>query len=129
MFIHYRLDGGPGGPVGTGLGTAAAANRAWVDDCTLENAAVVRGLLERHPGQVLATFSGHDHAPQPPWTQEAVGRPCYFTHHGLVEGHLQNSNAYSVVRVRASDCAIEVQGYGNATTAAIPGPPNCSLAL
>ena len=86
MFIHYRLDGGPGGPVGTGLGSADAANRAWVDDCTLENADVVRALLERYPGQVLATFSGHDHVPKPPWTQEALGKPCYFTHRGLVEG-------------------------------------------
>ena len=42
VFVHYRLDGGPFGPVGKGLGPPCpASNRAWVDDCTLENAAVV----------------------------------------------------------------------------------------
>jgi hypothetical protein len=129
VFIHYRLDGGPGGPVGVGLGPPVpGSNRGWVDDCTLENAAVVRSLLERHPGQVLATFSGHDHTPKPAWTKSTLESPCYFTHAGLVEGHFPASNAYSVVRVR-SDCVIEVEGFGNATTATIAGPPNCSLAI
>jgi hypothetical protein len=40
VFIHYRLDGGPGGPVGTGLGPSSVPNRAWVDECTLKNAPV-----------------------------------------------------------------------------------------
>ena len=40
VFIHYRLDGGPGGPVGTGLGPTSVPNRAWVDECTLKNAPV-----------------------------------------------------------------------------------------
>ena len=53
-----------------------ASNRAWVDDCTLENAAVVRDLLEEHPGLVLATFSGHDHVPHPPWTKAALDKPA-----------------------------------------------------
>ena len=50
--------------MGVGLGPSVpAANRAWVDDCSLQNAAVLRAVLERHPGLVLATFSGHDHVP------------------------------------------------------------------
>jgi hypothetical protein len=65
----------------------AKENRPWIDDCTLQNADVVRDLLERHPGLVLATFSGHDHAPDPPWSKAAVDTPTYFTHHGLVEGN------------------------------------------
>ena len=35
-----------------------------------------------------------------------------FTHSGLVEGHYPASNAYSIVRVNATDCSITVQGYG-----------------
>jgi hypothetical protein len=61
---------GPGGPVGVGMGPPCpSGNRAWVDDCSLQNAAVVRNLLERHSGLVLATFSGHDHVPKPPYTK------------------------------------------------------------
>lgn len=127
VFVHYRLDGGPNGPVGKGLGpTMPVGNKAWIDDCTLENAAVVRAVLEEHPGLVLATFSGHDHAPKPAWTQEGPGKPVYWTHAAMVEGHFPSSNAYSVVSVR-QDCSIDVAGYGNATSALLPGPPNCSL--
>ena len=128
VFVHYRLDGN-GGSVGKGLGPSAPpANLAWVDDCTVQNAASVRALLEHHPGLVLATFSGHDHAPKPPWTQEAVGKPAYFTHSGLVEGHFPASNAYSVVTVN-TDCSLTVKGFGNATSATLRGPAGCTLSL
>ena len=138
VFIHYRLDGGPGGPVCSGLGANLSGcpavnpdgkwpNRGWVDDCTLQNAAVVRAVLETHPGLVLATFSGHDHVPLPPWTKAALEKPCYFTHAGLVEGPVATSNAYSIVHVLKKDCSIVVEGFGNATSVVIPGPPNCSL--
>jgi len=129
VFLHYRLDGGPGGPVGQGLGPPMPpGNRPWVDDCTLQNAGVVRALLERWPGLVLATFSGHDHVPHPPWTKMTAGKPLYWTHAAMVEGHFPTNNAYSVVTLR-SDCSIVVKGYGNATSAIITGPANCSLVL
>ena len=127
VFIHYRLDGGPGGPVGTGLGPHAVPDRAWVDDCTLSNAAVVRALLEQTPGLVLATFSGHDHAPKPQYTHAARGKPAYVTFAATVEGPWPASNAYSRVSILA-DCTIVVHGFGsggyNATVAA---PEGCAL--
>ena len=114
---------------GKGLGPPLpASNAKWVDECTLQNAPVVRDVLEHHPGLVLATFSGHDHVPVPAWTQEAIGKPAYFTHHGLVEGHFPASNAYSVVEVN-DDCSITVRGYGIATSAVLKGPENCSLSV
>lgn len=129
IFVHYRLDGGEGGPVGQGLGPAVPkGNRAWIDDCTLENADEVRKIVEKYPGQVLATFSGHDHKPLPPYTLEAPGKPLYFTHAGMIEGHFPASNAYSVVSV-FSNCSIEVRGFANATSVITPGQNNCSLAL
>jgi hypothetical protein len=126
VFVHYRLDGGPGGPVGTGLGPTSVPSRAWVDDCTLQNAAVVRDILEKRPGLVLATFSGHDHVPLPPYTKQTVNSPLYFTHHALVEGSLPH-NAYSIVSV-LSDCTIVVQGFVDAYNLTIAGPPghNCT---
>ena len=127
VFVHYRLDG-RGGPAGTGLGPPLpAGNAGWVDDCTLENAAVVRALLEQHPGLVLATFSGHDHAPKPAWSQAARGKPAYFTHAALVEGSYPASNAYSVVTL-AADCSLTVRGFGNASSAVLRGPPGCAIA-
>ena len=128
VFVHYRVDGN-GGNAGKGLGPPLpASNAKWVDECTLQNAAAVRDVLEHHPGLVLATFSGHDHVPVPAWTQEAIGKPAYFTHHGLVEGHFPASNAYSVVEVN-DDCSITVRGYGIATSAVLKGPENCSLSV
>ena len=127
VFVHFRLDGGVGGPVGRGLGPACPPhNRAWIDDCTLQNGAAVRAVLERHPGLVLATFSGHDHTPIPAWTRQDVSSPVYWTHHGLIEGHYPASNAYSLVTIH-SDCSLMVQGFGNATSASLPGPPNCTV--
>merc|ERR1711879_773542 len=61
VFVHYRVDGGEDGPV--------SPPSAWVNDCTLQNAAVVRAVLEEWPGLVLAVFSGHDHVPHPPYTK------------------------------------------------------------
>eukprot|EP01052_Picozoa_sp_SAG31_P046935 SAG31_NODE_9176_length_1320_cov_10.478296_2_plen_160_part_01 len=141
VFIHYRLDGGPGGPVNCTASTECGRknNRAWVDDwfalsllilaapsrsvpalltealwhSTLKNAAVVRDVLEQS-GVVLATFSGHDHVPIPPYTVAAAGHPMYFTHAGLVEGPHSNSNAYSIVDVM-EDCSIVVTGFQNAS--------------
>ena len=127
VFIHYRLDGGPGGPVGTGLGPQNVPDRSWVDDCTLKNAAVVRAVLEAEEGLVLATFSGHDHAPKPTYTHEARGKPAYLTHAALVEGPWPANNAYSRVSV-LSDCSVLVHGFGShGYNATIPGPLNCSL--
>ena len=79
----------------------------------MKNAAVVRDILESS-GVVLATFSGHDHVPIPAYTIAAGGHPLYFTHHGLVEGPMTTSNAYSVVDVM-EDCTIVVKGYKNAS--------------
>lgn len=128
VFVHNRLDGGPGGPVNCSNATKCGQlnNRAWVDDCTLENAAVVRDVLEAHSGLVLATFSGHDHVPHPPFSQERVGKPIYWTHAGMVEGYHNNSNAYSVVEIE-SDCTIVVRGFANATSARILGPHGCRI--
>ena len=129
MFVHYRLDGGPDGPVGAGLGPPFddPKNRPWVDLCTLQNAADVRRILEtRHPGLVLAVFSGHDHKPDPPWTQLDSNKPVYFTHAAMVEGSWPESNAYSIVSIDKT-CSIEVQGYANARSARFPGPANCTL--
>ena len=127
VFVHYRLDGGPGGPVDCGPDTPCgkAKNRAWVDDCTLKNAAVVRDILESS-GVVLATFSGHDHVPIPPSTVN--NGVLYFTHSGLVEGPISTSNAYSTVDV-LSDCTIAVRGFANATTLRHPGAAGCSLPI
>jgi hypothetical protein len=129
VFVHYRLDGGPGGPAGKGVGPPLPpANAAWVTDCTLQNAAAVRTIIEKHPGLVLATFSGHDHAPYPPWSRETVDSPVYFTHAALVEGSFPASNAYSVVKL-FPNCTLNVHGFENATSAVFPGPPNCTLSL
>ena len=51
----------------------------------------------------------------------------YFTHHGLVEGSVADSNAYSVVDV-LTDCSVVVRGFANASSAVHPGPPGCKLA-
>ena len=127
LFVHYRLDGGPGGPVGTGLGPAIPkSRRGWVNSCSLQNSDAVRAILEKYPGQVLATFSGHDHAPVPPYTREAASKPLYFTHAGMIEGQYPGSNAYSIVRVM-EDCGIQVEGFKNASSLTIPGPPGCRM--
>lgn len=126
VFVHYRLDGGVGGPVNCSATTACGIkkNRAWVDDCTLKNAAVVRDILEES-GVVLATFSGHDHAPIPAFTTS--NGVMYFTHAALVEGPIGSSNAYSVVDV-LDDCSVVVKGYGNASSVTHPGPAGCTIA-
>ena len=49
-----------------------------------------------------------------------------FTHHGLVEGPIGTSNAYSVVDV-LEDCSVVVKGYGNASSVTHPGPPGCTI--
>jgi len=121
VFIHYRLDGGADGPV--------SPPSAWVSDCTLQNAAVVRALLEKWPGLVLATFSGHDHVPHPAYTKADHEKPLYFTHHGAIEGpYSKGNNAYSVVSI-LSDCSIVVRGWANQANVTILGSPNCTLAL
>lgn len=48
-------------------------------------------MLEETPGLVLATFSGHDHAPLPPYTHEALGTP--FPH--LAPPPLLNHHPYT----------------------------------
>jgi len=122
VFIHYRLDGGADGPI-------SPPPSAWVNDCTLQNAAVVRALLEEWPGLVLATFSGHDHVPQPAYTKVDHGKPLYFTHHGAIEGaYSEGNNAYSVVSI-LSDCSIVVRGWANQANVTILGSPNCTLGL
>jgi hypothetical protein len=129
VFVHYRLDGGPGGPVNCSATTPCGLhnNRAWVDDCTLKNAAIVRDILEGS-GVVLATFSGHDHVPIPAYTaSKPAGGVLYFTHQGLVEGPYPASNAYSTVDV-LTDCTVVVTGYHNASSVTHPGPPGCKIA-
>jgi hypothetical protein len=79
-------------------------------------------------GVVLATFSGHDHAPFPAYTVASGGHPMYFTHAALVEGPRSNSNAYSVVDVM-EDCSIVVKGYKNASSVTHPGPPGCTIKM
>jgi len=128
VFIHYRLDGGPGGPVGTGLGPTSVPNRAWVDECTLKNAPVVRALLEETPGLVLATFSGHDHAPLPPYTHEALGKPAYLTMAATVEGSWPTHNAYSRVSILA-DCTVRVHGFGSGGYNVSVPPPDATCSL
>eukprot|EP00928_Gymnodinium_smaydae_P045934 TRINITY_DN30579_c0_g1_i1.p1 TRINITY_DN30579_c0_g1~~TRINITY_DN30579_c0_g1_i1.p1 ORF type:complete len:490 (-),score=37.42 TRINITY_DN30579_c0_g1_i1:368-1792(-) len=119
VFAHYRLDGGAGGPV--------SPPSSWVDACTLQNAAVVRALLEEWPGLVLAVFSGHDHIPHPPYTKASEEKPLYFTHAGLIEGaYSEGHNAYSVVSI-LRNCSIIIRGWANQGNATIPGPPNCKL--
>lgn len=127
IFVHYRLDGMDGGPVGTGLGPPLdPKHRNYINDCSLDNSKDVRDLLEAKPGLVLATFSGHDHTPMPPWTKETVDTPLYFTHAALVEGAWP-SNAYSKVSI-LSNCSIVVDGIGNLTTSVVvDGPQNCKL--
>jgi len=125
VFVHYRLDGGVGGPVNCSATTECGKkhNRAWVDDCTLKNAAVVRAILEES-GVVLATFSGHDHVPYPAYSTS--NNVLYFTHAGLVEGSIKNSNAYSVVDV-LGDCSVVVKGYANASSVVHQGPLGCRV--
>lgn len=134
VFVHYRLDGGPSGPAGHGLGPPLdPGHKPVIDNCSLRNAAAVRQVLEvRHPGLVLATFSGHDHIPDPPWTKVDASSPVYWTHAAMVEGSWRAvggriNNAYSVVEV-SMDCTVTVRGYGNATSSArLAGPPGCNL--
>ena len=97
---------------------------AWVDECTLDNARVVRDVLAA-AGNVLATFSGHDHTPEPPLT---VGdhNMLMFTHSAMVEGQFPSHNAYSVVTV-FDNCTIEINGYGNATSHVHHGLSGCTV--
>ena len=97
---------------------------AWVDECTLDNALVLRDVLAA-AGNVLATFSGHDHAPKPPFT---VGdrNMLMFTHSAMVEGPYPGNNAYSIVTLY-DNCTVEVKGYGNATTHVHQGQPGCTI--
>ena len=112
VFVHYRLDGG--------MNTSS-----WVESCTLDNAAVLRAVLEES-GVVLATFSGHDHTPNP--THTISNGVLYFTHHAMVEGHFPESNAFSAVDVM-SDCSVVVRGYVNATSLIYPGAPGCAVRI
>jgi len=112
IFVHYRLDGGPG-----------MNSTAWIDTCTLDNALVVRNLLE-NSGVTLGTFSGHDHVPVPHYTLH--NGILYWTHSAMVEGPYSSSNSYSVVEIR-EDCSINIQGYGNASSIVHPGPEGCTL--
>ena len=127
VFVHERLDGnGADPPAGKGLGPPLPKSSAgWVNSCSLQNAEAVRGLVEKHPGLVLATFSGHDHAPQPPFTKENLASPLYFTHSAMVEGSLADGhNSYSVVTVM-DDCTVVVDGRVDAMSVTVPGPPGC----
>lgn len=130
VFLHYRLDGGPGGPVVCTPESECGKrnNRAWVDDCTLKNAAAVRAIIEES-GVVLATFGGHDHVPIPPYsTSQADGSGVlYFTHFGMIEGPYKTSNAYSIVDVY-ENCTISIQGFANASSLVYPGPAGCKIA-
>jgi len=112
VFVHFRLDGG--------MGTGAEMS------CTLQNAAVVRAVLESEPGLVLATFSGHDHAAKPSYTH-FEGKPVYVTLKAMVEGSFEEGhNAYSVVSIM-SDCSVVVRGYGDQPNITVPGPSGCNF--
>ena len=106
VFVHYRVDGGPG-----------MHQSGWVNTCTLDNALVVRDVLASS-GIVLATFSGHDHYPKPPFTVGAGPMApdlLMFTHSAMVEGPHATSNAYSVVTV-FDNCTVAIDGFGNTTS-------------
>lgn len=124
--MHYRLDGGLQSVIETPL-QAEDGEGGWIDSCTLQNAAVVRAVLEAEPGLVLATFSGHDHAANPPYTHQEEGKPVYVTLNGMVEGaHADGHNAYSVVSIM-SDCSVVVQGWKNQPNITVQGPANCNF--
>lgn len=115
VFVHYRLDGGlPGAP-------------SRIDDCTLQNVADVRTILESEPGLVLATFSGHDHPAKPSYTHMGDGKPVYVTLNAMVEGaYADGHNAYSVVSI-LSDCSVVVQGWGDQPSITVEGPSGCAF--
>ena len=113
VLVHYRVDGGPG-----------ANASAWVDECTLNNALVLRDVLHG-AGNVLATFSGHDHTPNPAYTV-GTDNVLMFTHRAMVEGPHATSNAFSVVTL-FSNCTLEIKGHGNATSLVHHGLPGCSV--
>jgi hypothetical protein len=94
-----RVDGGPGGPVGTGLGPSTVKSRSWVDDCSLQNSAVLRDVLEHHSGLVLAVFSGHDHVPQPPCV--TLDRPTLPHRHKSLLGPA----LFPIVLLRHTSCS------------------------
>jgi hypothetical protein len=91
-------------------------------------AQVVRALLEETPGLVLATFSGHDHAPLPPYTHEALGKPAYLTMAATVEGSWPTHNAYSRVSILA-DCTVRVHGFGSGGYNVSVPPPDATCSL
>ena len=127
VFVHERLDGGGADPpAGKGLGPPLPSSSAeWVNACSLQNAETVRGMLEKHPGLVLATFSGHDHVPVPAFTKVNLASPLYFTHNAMVEGALADGhNSYSMVTVM-DDCTVIVDGRVDAMSVTVPGPPGC----
>lgn len=125
VFVHYRLDGGLQQPGETPPSTQIGL-RDWIDSCTLQNAASVRAVLEAEPGLVLATFSGHDHIPKPPYTH-TKGKPAYITLFGMIEGaHAEDRNAYSVVSI-LSDCSVFVRGWADQPNITIEGPSDCNL--
>ena len=84
-------------------------------------------MIAARPGVVLATISGHDHAPDPPYSVAAAGFPAFITHPALVEGAWPAHTAYSLVSVLA-DCTVVLRGFGDAYNATFAGPPGCSLA-
>ena len=116
VFVHYRLDGGPG-----------MHQSGWVNTLTLKNALQVREVLASS-GIVLATFSGHDHAPKPPFTVGAGPMApdlLMFTHSAMVEGPHATSKAYSVVTVY-DNCTVAIDGFGNTTSLVHGATPGCS---
>ena len=118
VFVHYRVDGGPG-----------MHQSGWVNTCTLDNALVVRDVLASS-GIVLATFSGHDHYPKPPFTVGAGPMApdlLMFTHSAMVEGSHATSNAYSVVTV-FDNCTVAIDGFGNTTSLLHGAAPGCTMA-
>jgi len=127
VFVHYRLDGGLQRSGGIGMPPPLQSGlQDWIDSCTLQNAAAVRAVLEAEPGLVLATFSGHDHRPNPPYTHMAE-KPAYVTLFGMIEGaYSEGRNSYSVVSI-LSDCSVFVRGWADQPNITIQGPSNCNL--
>lgn len=91
VFVHQKLDGGPGDPL------------------SVASSAAVRAVLER-AGNVAAVFQGHDH-----WGGvKEINGIKYVTLAALVEGPYP-STAYSLLELRP-DGSWSLFGYGRSPT-------------
>ena len=116
------------GPIATLIAETGGQNAMIVDSSALPEQ-VVRDVLASS-GIVLATFSGHDHAPKPPFTVGAGPMApdlLMFTHSAMVEGPHATSNAYSVVTV-FDNCTVAIDGFGNTTSLVHGAAPGCTMA-